>query len=226
MRLDKFLADMQVGTRSEVKKLIRQKAVTVDGTVAKDPGMNVSENSNITVNGEEVSYVRYEYFLLNKPQGYVCTRDYSPNVLQLIASRDKNLNPAGRLDKDTEGAILITNDGQLVHRLISPRGHVDKTYYVETDRNIPANAREIFSKPMHFVDFTSEPADYQPLDDRSGYLTVHEGKYHQVKRMFQQLGCEVTFLKRTVFASLTLEGLETGEYRPLSEDEINYLKSL
>ena len=226
MRLDKFLADMQVGTRSEVKKLIRQKAVTVDGTVAKDPGMNVSENSNITVNGEEVSYVRYEYFLLNKPQGYVCTRDYSPNVLQLIASRNKNLTPAGRLDKDTEGAILITNDGQLVHRLISPRGHVDKTYYVETDRNIPANAREIFSKPMHFVDFTSEPADYQPLDDRSGYLTVHEGKYHQVKRMFQQLGCEVTFLKRTVFASLTLEGLETGEYRPLSEDEINYLKSL
>ena len=226
MRLDKFLADMQVGTRSEVKKLIRQKAVTVDGTVAKDPGMNVSENSNITVNGEEVSYVRYEYFLLNKPQGYVCTRDYSPNVLQLIASRNKNLTPAGRLDKDTEAAILITNDGQLVHRLISPRGHVDKTYYVETDRNIPANAREIFSKPMHFVDFTSEPADYQPLDDRSGYLTVHEGKYHQVKRMFQQLGCEVTFLKRTVFASLTLEGLETGEYRPLSEDEINYLKSL
>ncbi|MBQ4251920.1 MAG: rRNA pseudouridine synthase, partial [Erysipelotrichaceae bacterium] len=180
MRLDKFLADMQVGTRSEVKKLIRQKAVSVDGNIALDPGMNVSEDSRITVNGEEISYVRYEYYLLNKPQGYVCTRDYSPNVMQLITSRNRDLNPAGRLDKDTEGAILITNDGQLVHRLISPRCHIDKTYYVETDRNIPANAREIFSKPMHFVDFTSEPADYQPLDDRSGYLTVHEGKYHQV----------------------------------------------
>ncbi len=226
MRLDKYLADMQVGTRSEVKKLIRQKAVSVDGTVALDPGMNVSENSTVTVNGEEVSYVRYEYYLLNKPQGYVCTRDYSPNVTQLIASRNKDLNPAGRLDKDTEGAILITNDGQLVHRLISPRCHVDKTYYVETDREIPANAADIFRKPMHFVDFTSEPAAYQPVDAHSGYLTVHEGKYHQVKRMFQQLGCEVTCLKRTVFASLTLEGLEVGEYRPLSEKEIDYLKSL
>ena len=226
MRLDKYLADMQVGSRSEVKKLIRQKTVTVDNQIITDPGFNVGESSLVTVNGEPISYVRYEYYLLNKPQGYVCTRDYSPNVLQLIASRNKDLNPAGRLDKDTEGVILITNDGQLVHRLISPRCHIDKTYYVETDHDIPDNAREIFSQPMHFADFTSEPADYQPIDARSGYLTIHEGKYHQVKRMFQQLGCEVTFLKRTVFASLTLEGLKVGEYRHLSEKEINYLKSL
>ena len=226
MRLDKYLADMKMGTRSEIKKFIRQKEVRVNGSVITDPGFQVEETAEVTLFNEKVAYIRYEYYLLNKPAGYLCTKDDPVNVLQLISSNVKNLNPVGRLDKDTEGVLIITNDGELAHRLISPKNHVNKTYYVETDSDIPDNAAAIFEKPMQFSDFTSAPAEFVSISKRSGNLTIHEGKYHQVKRMFAAIGCEVVFLKRIRFSILTLDNLKTGEYRKLTEEEIRYLKAI
>lgn len=225
MRLDKFLADMQLGTRSEVKKLIQKGHVTIEGLVIKKADYKVNEDTIVYVDGMPVDYVSYEYYILNKPQGYICaTEDANhPVIMELVPTIRKDLSPVGRLDKDTEGLIIITNDGELNHRLLSPKSHVDKTYYVEVDTVIPDNAKEIFSKPMEFEEFTSLPASYEKISDTSAYLTIHEGKYHQVKRMFEKIGCTVTFLKRIQFGPLTLDGLETGDYRELTQEELEAL---
>ena len=226
MRIDKFLSDMLIGSRKEVKKLIKDNRISVNGETVTSPDYPVNEDTVVYVDEEPVCYQKYQYYILNKPQGYLCTNDYSPNVLELIPERRKNLMPVGRLDKDTEGLLLLTDDGQLAHKLISPKNHVDKVYYVETKEVIDEKTTEIFAQPIAFSDFTSEPAQYQSLSPTSGLLTIHEGKYHQVKRMFGYLGCEVTFLKRISFAFLTLDGLQTREYRQLSEEEITKLKKI
>lgn len=225
MRLDKFLADMQLGTRSEVKKLIQKGHVSIDGQIIKKADFKVNEDTIVYVDGMPIDYVSYEYYILNKPAGYICaTEDAThPVIMELIPTIRKDLSPVGRLDKDTEGLIIITNDGELNHRLLSPKSHVDKTYYVEVDTDIPSNAQEIFSKPMEFEEFTSLPAQYENISPTSAYLTIHEGKYHQVKRMFEKIGCTVTFLKRIQFGPLTLDGLETGEYRSLTQEELDAL---
>ena len=226
MRLDKFLADMQFGTRSEVKKLIQKGHVTIDEKVIKKADFKVNEDDIVYVDDIPVQYVSYEYYVLNKPAGFICaTQDNShPVVMELIPTIRKDLSPVGRLDKDTEGVLLITNDGDLNHRLLAPKSHVDKKYYVETDACIPSDAKEIFSKPMVFEEFTSQPAEFESIDDTSAYLTIHEGKYHQVKRMFERIGCIVTYLKRVEFGPITLDGLDIGEYRELSDEEIEELK--
>lgn len=225
MRLDKFLADMQLGTRSEVKKLIQKGHVTINDQVIKKADYKVDETTLVCVDGLPIDYVSYEYYILNKPGGYICaTEDAThPVVMELIPTIRKDLSPVGRLDKDTEGLIIITNDGELNHRLLSPKRHVDKKYYVEVDTEIPENAKEIFSKPMEFEEFTSLPAQYENITPTSAYLTIHEGKYHQVKRMFERIGCTVTFLKRIQFGPLTLDGLETGDYRSLTQEELEAL---
>ena len=228
MRLDKFLADMGYGTRNEIKKMIRKGFVEIDGQVIKKADTNVDESTIVYFDGERIEYIAYEYYLLNKPAGYVtATKDNAhPVVMELIESVRKDLVPVGRLDKDTEGVLLITNDGDLNHALLSPRRHVDKTYYVETERPLPDMAKQIFSESIHFEDFISKPADYEQINDTSAYLTIHEGKYHQVKRMFEYIGCPVTYLKRIRFGNLTLDGLEIGEYRSLTEKEIDQLHLL
>lgn len=228
MRLDKFLADMGYGTRNEIKKMIRKGFVEIDGQVIKKADTNVDESTIVYFDGERIEYIAYEYYLLNKPAGYVtATKDNAhPVVMELIESVRKDLVPVGRLDKDTEGVLLITNDGDLNHALLSPKRHVDKTYYVETERPLPDMAKQIFSESIRFDDFTSKPADYEQISDTSAYLTIHEGKYHQVKRMFEYIGCPVTYLKRIRFGNLTLDGLETGEYRSLTEKEIDQLHLL
>ena len=226
MRLDKYLADMTDYSRSGIRKLLKDKRITVNGNTEIKADLKVSKDDIICIDDEQINYFTYEYYLLNKPAGYLCTLDNSPNVLELIDSQRRNLCPVGRLDKDTEGLILITNDGQLNHRLLAPKHHVDKTYYVETDKTIPENAADLFSKPMVFEDFTSEPAELVIQDSSKALLTIHEGKFHQVKRMFHKIGCEVTYLKRISFAFLELEDLKTGEYRTLTENEIERLKAL
>ena len=135
MRLDKYLADMSLGTRSEVKELIRKGKITVNGKTVKDASLQIRESDSVACEGQEVSYVEYEYYLLNKPKGYICALEdrRHPVIMELIRSRRKDLVPVGRLDLDTEGAILLTNDGQLNHFLLSPKNHVPKTYYAETD---------------------------------------------------------------------------------------------
>ena len=226
MRLDKYLADMTWYSRSDIKKLLKEKRITVNGNNAIKADMKVTESDIICIDDEQITYETYEYYLLSKPAGYLCTLDHSPNVVELIDSPRRDLSPVGRLDKDTEGLILITNDGHLNHRLLAPRHHVDKTYYVETDTGIPESAVSVFSEPMEFSDFISEPALLNIIDINKAYLTIHEGKFHQVKRMFQKIGCEVTYLKRVKFAFIELDDLETGEYRKLTEEEIEKLKAL
>ena len=226
MRLDKYLADMSLGTRSEVKELIREGKITVNGKTVKDASLQIRESDAVACEGQEVSYVEYEYYLLNKPQGYICALEdrRHPVIMELIRSRRKDLVPVGRLDLDTEGAILLTNDGQLNHFLLSPKNHVPKTYYAETDKSIPEEAVGLFEKGLDLGDFTSAPAQLKILGERKAELTIHEGKFHQVKRMFEKVGCTVTCLQRLRFGELTLEGLQTGEYRSLTEEEITALK--
>ncbi|MBR3167487.1 MAG: rRNA pseudouridine synthase [Erysipelotrichaceae bacterium] len=226
MRLDKYLADMSLGTRSEVKELIRKGKITVNGKTVKDASLQIKESDSVACEGQEVSYVECEYYLLNKPKGYICALEDKrhPVIMELIRSRRKDLVPVGRLDLDTEGAILLTNDGQLNHFLLSPKNHVPKTYYAETDKPIPEEAPELFEKGLDLGDFTSAPARLKILGENKAELTIHEGKFHQVKRMFEKVGCTVTCLRRLRFGELTLDGLQTGEFRSLTEEEIKTLK--
>jgi 16S rRNA pseudouridine516 synthase len=224
MRLDKYLADLGIGTRKEIKKLIQAGLVSVDEEIITKPDFKVTESSYVCLEGEPLVYQQYQYFLLNKPAGYICTKDGSPNVLELVPNNYKDLNPVGRLDKETEGLLIITNDGQLTHQLISPKYHVDKKYYFECDEPLPAEAELILSQPIEFSDFTSLPGKLERLTDTSGYLTIHEGKFHQVRRMIGYLGSTVTYLKRTEYSFLNIEDLSVGEYRELTEEEIEKLK--
>lgn len=230
MRLDKFLADMGAGTRSQVKEKIRKGQVTVNGTCVKSADCKVdTELDVVEADGRRIGYVQLEYYMLNKPAGVVsaATDAHYRTVVELIEERSrKDLYPVGRLDIDTEGLLLITNDGDLTHRLLSPKKHVDKTYYVETDLAIPAEAVAHFAEGVVLEDGTlTMPARLEILTECSGKLTIQEGKFHQVKRMFAAEGVTVTYLKRLTMGSLCLdETLEPGEYRPLTEDELQALR--
>ncbi len=237
IRLDKFLADMQLGTRSQVKELIRKGRVEVDHIKIMSTNAKISTASVVTVDGREVRYTETEYYMLNKPAGVLsATRDkQSPTVLDLIKERQrKDLFPVGRLDKDTCGLLLITNDGALAHRLLAPKSHVDKVYYAKvkgivTDATVAAFKEGVYIEP----DIKTMPADLEILSaDRSLQiseikLTIREGKFHQVKKMFLTQNMEVLFLKRLSMGSLQLDGkLDYGQYRPLTEKEIKDLKEL
>lgn len=227
MRLDKYLSHMGFGTRNDVKKMIKNGWVTINDETIKKADYNVKEEDVVCVDDEPVKYVEYEYYLLNKPAGYVsATQDnLYPTVMELIQSKRHDLYPVGRLDIDTEGLLLISNDGDFTHALLSPKKHVDKKYYVEFEGILPKDAVTIFSKPMIFEDFTSQPSLLEIIDENHTYLTIHEGKFHQVKRMFEKVGCTVTYLQRIQFDFLTLDNLRIGEFRELTQDEVNQLKS-
>lgn len=233
VRLDKFLADAGAGTRSQVKGFLKKGLVTVNGEPARKPEQKISPETDLIVfQGTVLSYTEFYYYMLNKPSGYVSATDdnTAPTVLSLLkGAPGKDLFPVGRLDKDTEGLLLITNDGALAHRLLSPRHHVDKTYFVRADGavteddcsrleagvdigedrlTLPARAALLFSGPVSEVE-----------------LTIHEGKFHQVKRMFQAIGKPVLYLRRLSMGSLTLdETLPPGQYRPLRKEEIAALR--
>lgn len=236
MRLDKYLAEMGCGTRSEVKKQIRKSAVTVNGETVRDVDFKVDETKDVVcVNGQQISYVSMEYYMLNKPAGVVsATEDKrDQTVIDLIADKKrKDLFPVGRLDKDTEGLLLITNDGKLAHDLLSPKKHVDKTYYARIKGKVTDEDVKIFANRVNIgTDEEKEwtlPARLEILksgEESEVRLTIREGKFHQVKRMFQAVGKEVTYLKRESMGSLHLdESLKKGAYRLLTEDEIKGLK--
>ena len=229
IRLDKFLADAGIGTRSEVKQLIRKQQITVNGMPATKPELKVDETADtIAVNGKPISQRGFVYYVLHKPAGYVSAvkDNLFPTVMELVPSGD-DLFPVGRLDKDTEGLLLITNDGDLAHRLLSPRRHVDKTYFAVLDK--PAEPEDI-SKFRNGVDIGDDtltrPAALQILPESSALLTIHEGRFHQVKRMFHAVGKEVTYLKRLSMGPINLpEDLKKGEFRELSSAEVDQLKS-
>ena len=228
MRLDKYLADMKIGTRSTVKELIKHGDITVNNKVIKDASFKVDLNSIVRCKDEVIKYVEYEYYILNKPAGYLsATEDNKyPVVMDLIDSKRKDLSPVGRLDIDSEGLLLITNDGKLNHELLSPKKHVDKKYYVDLDKGLPNNAKELLENPMDLGDFITKEAKFEKITNTSAYLTIHEGKFHQVKRMFEKIGVNVIYLKRVEFSFLKLDDLPIGKSRILNEEEIAKLKEL
>lgn len=237
LRLDKYLTEMGEGTRSQIKEMARKGRIMVDGIPEKKAERKIDpEQQQVSVDGRLVSYVRYEYYMLNKPQGVVSATEDSryETVIDLIEERKRDdLFPVGRLDIDTEGLLLITNDGDLAHQLLSPKKHVDKVYFARVEGDLPLDAKERMEEGLVLSDGTpTMPAQLEVRKQGGGevpseiYLTIREGKFHQVKRMFETLGCRVIYLKRMSMGSLILdEALKPGEYRPLSEDEILKLKS-
>ena len=228
IRIDKYLADMGVGTRTEVKGIIKKGAVVVNDKIIKDPGYKVSIEDSIICNGQNVVYESFEYLMLNKPAGYItATEDKKEKtIMSLIKSKRNDLFPVGRLDKDTEGLLLITNDGDMAHRLLSPKKHIAKKYYVELEKVIENDYIKSFEAGIVLKDGTkTRPGKLEVIDNNTVYLTIFEGKFHQVKRMFLALNMEVTYLKRITFGSLKLDNsLKKGEYRLLTQEEIELLK--
>lgn len=230
IRLDKFLCEMEIGTRSQVKDIVKKGMVLVDGEVIKKADYKFDETAaKVCVNGKELSYQKFYYYMLNKPQGVISatTDNHDKTVLDLLKDAPgKDLFPVGRLDKDTEGLLLITNDGELSHNLLSPKKHVDKTYLVETKELV---TEEMILKLEQGVDIGEEkltlPAKVNQLEDKKIELTITEGKFHQVKRMLKAVENEVVYLKRLSMGSLKLDKkLPLGEYRSLTEGEILGLK--
>ena len=229
IRLDKYLADMGKGTRSEVKKAISKGLVRVNNEIVKKPETKLDTDSDhVLFDGVLVGYAQYEYYMLNKPAGVIsATEDKrEKTVIDLITKKKrKDLFPVGRLDRDTEGLLLISNDGELAHRLLSPSKHVDKVYYAKIDGKVTIEDVEAFQQGVDIgEEKLTRPAKLRIL--KSGTqseieLTICEGKFHQVKRMFQAVGKEVVYLKRLQMGTLILdESLKPGEYRELTEQEI------
>ncbi len=234
IRLDRFLADAGIGTRSEVKSIIKRKSVTINGTCAAKPEIKITPDvDEIAVNGALVTMRGSVTYLLHKPAGYVCAvkDERFPTVMEFVPQH-RDLFPVGRLDKDTEGLLLITNDGGMAHRMLSPRSHVDKTYLAVLDRPAERAYAELFSAGVEIGDDTptlpagfvicgedSRECEYLPEEYRTyagsgrvALLTIREGRYHQVKRMFHAVGNEVVYLKRLSFGALVLPmSLKKGE---------------
>lgn len=225
-----MLGNLGYGTRSEIKKLCKQGLILVNGVEVKKADLHVDpEKDEVVFNNEVVKYRKFIYLMMNKPQGYVsATFDkYDPTVIDLIDYEYQVFEPfpVGRLDKDTEGLLILTNDGQLSHRVLSPKKHVPKKYYVELDKDVEPSDVSKFQKGVFIGDgYTTKPAILE-YDGSTAFVTISEGKFHQVKRMFSAVGKEVTYLKRIQMGALELdEGLELGEYRELTPEEIDLLE--
>ena len=232
MRLDKFLADCGIGSRKEIKQILRTGAVCVNSAPVIKAEYKVDPNTDkVTLNGEEVIYREFIYLMLNKPQGYVSAvfDKKLPTVAELVPKKYQHFEvfPVGRLDIDTEGLLILTNDGALTHRVISPKSHVDKTYYVETESPVKSEYVDIFREGVILDDgYKTMPALITMGNTpTSCTLIIQEGKFHQVKRMMEAVGNKVTYLKRIKMGELSLdESLKTGEIRELTEKEIIMLE--
>jgi 16S rRNA pseudouridine516 synthase len=234
-RIDKVLSNLGFGSRKDIKKLVKDGLVTVNGQMVQDSGQHVSpENDVIEVAGERIRYREFIYLMMNKPSGVLSATEDARDevVLDLLAAEDRVFNPfpVGRLDKDTEGLLLLTNDGLLAHRLLSPKHHVPKTYFAKVAGVVTEDDVIAFASGVTLDDgYRTMPGHLNVL--KSGTeseieLTIYEGKFHQVKRMFAAVGKRVVYLKRISMGPLSLDpDLALGEYRELSEDEVNLLKN-
>ncbi len=235
MRLDKYLADCGIASRSESKKLIKSGVVQISGMGNLRPETQIDpETAVVTVRGVPVRYRRFVYLMLNKPQGYLSatTDGRQPTVLDLVPDefRHYDLFPAGRLDIDTEGLCLLTNDGQLAHRILSPARHIPKTYYARIKGEVTPEDIRHFSQGVVLDDgYCTKPAELEVLtcgETSEIRLTITEGKFHQVKRMFLAVGKEVTYLKRISMNRLSLDSsLDLGEMRELTPEEVKLLEN-
>lgn len=233
MRLDKFLTEMGIGSRREVKAGVKKGFAKVNGITAKQSDMKINEGDEVTWKGTPITYVEYEYIMLNKPAGVVSATEDSKDatVLDVVKNTKRSdLFPVGRLDKDTEGLLLLTNDGDLAHRLLSPKHHVAKVYYAKVAGVMEDEDVRQFAEGLKVDDeLHALPAELKILKKEAETceieLKIYEGKFHQVKRMVHAVGKEVTYLKRLSMGSLTLDAqLKPGEYRALTESELEELK--
>lgn len=231
MRLDKFLSEMATESRSELKKMIKKGLVKVNGEIIKDPSVHIDENSDeISLNGKFFEYKKFVYYMLNKPQGVVsATKDnLHKTVIDLLSDEDKKTGifPVGRLDIDTEGLLILTNDGEFSHNLLAPNKHVSKKYYAKVEGKLVSDAVEKCKQGID-IGTKEEPevcksAELEIISEDKGkniteiYLTISEGKFHQVKRMIKKLGGEVVYLKRLSMGKYELdENLKLGYYKRL-----------
>ncbi|OEK65466.1 16S rRNA pseudouridine(516) synthase [Staphylococcus equorum] len=229
MRIDKFLANMGVGTRTEVKQLLKKGNVTVNDKKEKSPKTQINPETDIvSVNETQIQYIDKIYLMLNKPKGYLsATEDNNQQtVIDLVDEfRYLELFPVGRLDKDTEGLLLITNDGQFNHQLMSPTKHVSKTYEVISEKTITKNDIESFKTGIELNEGLAKPAQLVEGDEKNkSFVTIYEGRYHQVKRMFHAIDNEVLALKRISIGDLKLDSaLAPGEFRHLTQQDFKQL---
>ncbi|OAA93513.1 pseudouridine synthase [Clostridium coskatii] len=236
-RIDKILANLGFGTRKEIKAVVKNGEVKINGAVIKDSSMKIDpDKSTIEVGGNVVEYKKNIYLLMNKPQGVVSATfdNYDETVIDILEPEYQAFKPfpVGRLDKDTEGLLLITNDGELNHRMISPKNHVDKVYYAEIDKYLDERDVNRFKKGIQLKDgYKCLPGKLHIIEsDEDGAkveVTIQEGKFHQVKRMFNALGKNVVYLKRIKFGPIELDkDLNLGQYRELSKNEIESIKRI
>lgn len=233
-RVDKVLSNLGYGSRAELKKFCKQGLVFVNGKVVSNPGLQVDTDiDEIVFNGEKINYREFIYLMMNKPDGYISATFDKHDSIVLDLIDDEYLVfepfPVGRLDKDTEGLLVLTNDGQLAHRVLSPKKHVPKTYYAKIDGKVTEEDIEAFKQGVTLDDgYETMPSELVILksDDISEIeLTIHEGKFHQVKRMFESVGKTVVYLKRLSMGALKLdETLELGEYRELTDEEVKLIE--
>lgn len=230
VRVDKILSELGFGSRQEIKKYVKAGKIRINDNIVKKPEEKLnSEKDKLYFEGIEVEVEEFETFILYKPAGYVCATNDNVHktVMELIDSKRKNIVPVGRLDLDTEGILILTNDGALNHRLVSPASHVDKTYYAVFEGKLDENAVEMTKNGLDIEEGeVSKPAKLEIISDNEILLTIHEGKFHQVKRMVKALGGEVTYLKRVAFGGLILDDLKLnkGESRKITEIEMEMLK--
>ena len=234
-RIDKILSNLGYGTRKDLKKIVKNGMVQVNGIIIKDSAMKVDpEKDKIVINGEEIFYREFIYLMMNKPAGVISATfdNKDETVIDLLEVEHQVFEPfpVGRLDKDTVGLLLLTNDGDLNHRLISPKWKVDKVYFAKINQKVTEEDIEKFKHGITLDDgYRCKEAilEIQKASEEGSeiVLTIQEGKFHQVKRMFEAVGKKVTYLKRIEFGTLPLdEDLEEGEYRELTEGEIAILK--
>ena len=227
MRLDKYIADTGIASRKEIARAARSGLVLLNGKAAKDPSVHINENvDEVIYCGSKVNWRKYVYIMLNKPSGYVSTTDPIDNsVMKLLGPEHTKMEmfPCGRLDIDTVGLLLITNDGPTAHELLAPRHHVDKTYFFRCDPPIDESAADKLREGVDIGGYVTKPASLV-CRGSEGELTIREGKFHQIKRMLEAVGSKITYLRRMTFGPLKLdESLAEGEWRELTDSEIKSL---
>lgn len=233
IRLDKYLSEATAYSRKDVRALVKRGVILVNGIAAKAPDMKLDENTaEVVVDGEKILYRKFIYLMLNKPQGYLSATedDHDPVVIDLLPEEYRHFQPfpVGRLDKDTEGLLLLTNDGQFDHELTSPKKNLYKRYYAELDAPAVPEDIDAFRAGMEFKEFTAKPAvlEIDPIDCKKVYVEIAEGKFHQVKRMCERVGKNVVFLKRVAIGDLQLDpSLGPGEVRELTDEDFLLLKN-
>ncbi len=231
MRLDKFIVESGLATRTEISKAAKNGAITVNGVVVRRPSGHIDPVCDVvTYCGKPVLYREFTYIMLNKPEGYVSARTdgLSPTVIELLPTELQRVGlfPCGRLDKNTVGLMILTNNGPLAHKLLAPKNHVDKTYRFDTKFPISFEDIVALESGVDIGGYITAPCKVRMIEDKRGYITITEGKYHQIKLMAEAVHNQITYLERVTFGPISLDNtLERGEWRHLTEEEQNMLES-